>query len=94
MPRSTWKGPFSECVPYKRKQIWSRRSMILPIHLGKEFLVHNGKSFVSVKVNENMCSRKFGEFAATRKKPSHKLNKKKQLGRRSPGIVERNVPGR
>lgn len=88
MSRSIWKGPFSECIPSQKvvpskqsfkNRIWSRRSMILPVHVGKEFLVHNGKNFVPVKCLQEMCSRKFGEFAATRKKPSHKLNKRKQL---------------
>ena len=84
MSRSIWKGPFSEHTPQASSQnfksrIWSRRSMILPAHLGKEFLVHNGKNFVPVKCLPEMCSRRFGEFAATRRKPSHKLNKKKQL---------------
>ena len=60
-------------------KIWSRRSQILPTDTGKEFLVHNGRVFISVKCTEFMCSRKWGEFAVTRKKPSHKLNKRKQL---------------
>ena len=60
-------------------KIWSRRSQILPADAGKEFLVHNGRGFISVKCTEFMCSRKWGEFAVTRKKPSHKLNKRKQL---------------
>ena len=60
-------------------KIWSRRSQILPADTGKEFLVHNGRSFISVRCTEFMCSRKWGEFAVTRKKPSHKLNKRKQL---------------
>ncbi len=84
MSRSTWKGPFIEGVPIKsvRNRVWSRRSMVSPAHIGKDFLVHNGRNFVSVKVVEEMCSRKFGEFAATRKKPSHKFNKRKQLHRK------------
>ena len=49
--------------------IWSRRSQILPTDTGKEFLVHNGRIFVSVKCTEFMCSRKWGEIAVTRKKP-------------------------
>ena len=85
MSRSTWKGPFIESISNKKvsNRVWSRNSMISPAHVGKEFLVHNGRNFVSVKVVEEMCSRKFGEFAATRKKPLHKFNKRKQLNRKS-----------
>ena len=81
MSRSIWKGPYTECFKYKKQnnRIWSRRSMILPAHLGKQFMVHNGKHFISVNPLEEMCSRKFGEFAATRKKTGHKLNRRKQL---------------
>ena len=78
MSRSTWKGPFTEEVR-ARSRVWSRRSIISPAHIGKEFLVHNGKNFVSVRVVEEMCSQKFGEFAATRKKVAHKFNKRKQM---------------
>ena len=84
MSRSTWKGPFTDFFhqkkpPASQTKIWSRRSQILPMHVGKVFLVHNGRYFVSVKCVESMCSHKWGEFAVTRKKASHKFNKRKQL---------------
>ncbi|MBE2214908.1 MAG: 30S ribosomal protein S19 [Opitutaceae bacterium] len=47
-------------------QTWSRRSTITPEFVGQTFNVHNGKSFVSVYVTENMVGHKLGEFAATR----------------------------
>ena len=83
MSRSSWKGPFTDNVEGNR--VWSRRSIISPAQIGKKFLVHNGKNFVSVQVVEEMCSHKFGEFAATRKKVVHKFNKRKQM---------RKIPGR
>lgn len=71
MTRSLWKGPFCETDETLYK-IWSRRSVILPQIIGKELLVHNGKTFISLKVTEDMVGHKFGEFASTRKKPHHK----------------------
>jgi small subunit ribosomal protein S19 len=84
MTRSIWKGPFSEVTTHEGQQtyVWSRRSMILPAYVGSLFGVHNGKGWVSVHVSEEMIGHKFGEFALTRKKPTHKTNKKKQLAGR------------
>ena len=45
---------------------WSRRSLITPDFVGHTFLVHNGKTFISVFVTENMVGHRLGEFAATR----------------------------
>ena len=84
MSRSIWKGPFSEIkLPsvfrsnFKIK-VWSRRSMILPIHLEKNFQIYNGKRFIGLKVSKQMVGHKFGEFALTRKRPIHKINKIRQ----------------
>jgi small subunit ribosomal protein S19 len=82
MSRSLWKGFFSEILNLEKKvntekRIWSRRSMILPRDVGKEFFVHNGKIFIPVKVNGEMVGHKFGEFSNTRKKVFHKVTKKK-----------------
>lgn len=80
MTRSIWKGPFCEVSPYKMK-IWSRRSMILPKFLGKKFTIYNGKSFIALKIVEDMIGHKFGEFANTRRKAIHKKkiqNKKRK----------------
>ncbi len=77
MTRSLWKGPFSEIKTKKIvTKVWSRRSVILPYYLNKEFLIYNGKIFVSLTVSEEMIGHKFGEFSTTRKKPTHKIKKK------------------
>ena len=86
MPRSTHKGPyFDEYLLNKVEQagnsnrpikIWSRRSMILPMMVGKTFGVHNGKDFVPVYVTENMVGHKFGEFSITRTYRGHAADKK------------------
>lgn len=83
MPRSIKKGPFVDYyliekiekmdksgkkVPIKT---WSRRSMVIPDFVGHTFNVHNGKSFVSVFVTENMVGHRLGEFAPTRTFKGH-----------------------
>jgi small subunit ribosomal protein S19 len=76
MTRSLWKGPFCE-INEKKQKIWSRRSVILPKLVGKQYFIHNGKTFISLKVTEDMVGHKFGEFASTRKKTFHKIKGKK-----------------
>lgn len=78
MARSIKKGPFVDEKLLKkverlnqtgeRRQIrtWSRRSMVVPEFVGHTFLVHNGKTFISVFITENMVGHKLGEFAPTR----------------------------
>ncbi|NBR95060.1 MAG: 30S ribosomal protein S19 [Proteobacteria bacterium] len=78
MPRSSKKPPFvdgyllkkvREYLSSSKKQViktWSRRSTILPQFVGVNFVVHNGKKFVSVSVTEAMVGHKLGEFAPTR----------------------------
>lgn len=78
MGRSLKKGPYADEKLVKkaeklkrtgdRKPIktWSRRSTILPDFVGLTFSIHNGRSFVSVFITENMVGHKLGEFAHTR----------------------------
>ena len=87
MIRSTWKGPFShnslhKIITGEKKLVWARNSMVLPLHIGKEFLIYNGKSWILLKVIEEMVGHKFGEFCSTRKKTIHKFQKKKQSNRK------------
>jgi small subunit ribosomal protein S19 len=85
MSRSIWKGFFSEIEKKEEKGkkhlskrlVWSRRSMILPKDVGNEFLVHNGKTFIPLRIDEEMVGQRFGEFSNTRKRVFHKMNKKK-----------------
>ena len=83
MSRSIKKGPFvDECLQKKvRKMIesgskkpiktWSRRSTVLPDFVGLNISIHNGKTFESVFITENMVGHKLGEFAPTRKFRHH-----------------------
>jgi len=78
MSRSIKKGPFVdkglmkkvnrmiETGSKKPIKTWSRRSVILPEFVGLTISVHNGKTFHSVFVTENMVGHKLGEFSPTR----------------------------
>ncbi len=46
---------------------WSRACTITPEMVGVTFLVHNGKDFLSVYVDENMVGHRLGEFSPTKK---------------------------
>lgn len=59
--------------------LWSRGYTIINEDIGKRFKIHNGQTFISRKVVENMVSHKFGEFSLTKKKTIHKDNKRKQI---------------
>ena len=74
MSRSTWKGPFAEIYLQKKTKIQtqSRRSIILPQYVGKEFQIYNGNRYLSVRATQDMIGHKLGEFATTRRKPNHK----------------------
>ncbi|MCX7589899.1 MAG: 30S ribosomal protein S19 [Patescibacteria group bacterium] len=81
MSRSLKKGPFIDPNILKKisKQkpedgpikTWSRDSEISPEMVGFSFLVHNGKDFVEVKINEAMIGHRLGEFVLTRKFIKH-----------------------
>lgn len=78
MARSIRKGPFVDAKLVKKVELlersgqkrpirtWSRRSMIVPEFIGHTFSVHNGKTFTSVFVTENMVGHRLGEFSPTR----------------------------
>lgn len=78
MSRSSKKGPFidpkllkkvmaqknsNDYVPIKT---WSRACQIPPEFVGHTFLVHNGRIFINVFVQEGMVGRRLGEFSPTR----------------------------
>ena len=73
MARSIKKGPFVDAHSGAKKPIktWSRRSMIIPEFVGHTFNVHNGKTFATVFITENMVGHRLGEFAPTRTFKGH-----------------------
>jgi small subunit ribosomal protein S19 len=76
MSRSLKKGPFvdekllkkidAQATSKQPIKTWARRSTIAPEFIGHTFLVHNGKTFISVYVTEEMVGHKLGEFSPTR----------------------------
>ncbi|MDK2849610.1 MAG: small subunit ribosomal protein [Candidatus Woesearchaeota archaeon] len=48
-----------------------RDMIILPSFVGKTIGIHNGKTFVSVKIVPEMIGRRLGEFAPTRSEVKH-----------------------
>ena len=88
MPRSLKKGPFIDDHLMKKVtkfnaegskkpfKSWSRRSTIYPDMIGHTVMVHNGKQFIPVFINDNMIGHKLGEFAPTRTFRGHSADKK------------------
>ncbi len=78
MPRSLKKGPYIDEKLMRKAEAakasslkaaiktWSRASTIAPEMVGLTFAVHNGKSFTSVFITEDMVGHKLGEFSPTR----------------------------
>jgi len=83
MSRSLKKGPFineklmskvlkaKEAGDKKPIKTWARASTIAPQMVGIVFLVHNGRQFIEVLVDENKVGHKLGEFSPTRKFIGH-----------------------
>ena len=73
MARSLKKGPYVDEKLMKKVstrkaggesiKTWARRSQIAPEFVGYTFLVHTGKNFDEVIVNEDMVGHRLGEFA-------------------------------
>jgi small subunit ribosomal protein S19 len=78
MSRSSKKGPYidqvllSKVIDQKQSgekapiKTWSRASMVAPEFVGHSFLIHAGKDFKEIFVNESMVGHRLGEFALTR----------------------------
>ena len=92
MPRSLKKGPFvdpkllkkiSKIKPGDKTIIktYSRDSMIIPEMVGLIIQVHQGKTFIPVKIREEMVGHRLGEFAPTRKFIKHGGKMQRELER-------------
>ncbi len=81
MGRSLKKGPYIDEKLMKKVlaqgvkkapiKTWARASQISPEFVGNTFLVHNGRTFISVYVTESMVGHRLGEFSPTRTFRSH-----------------------
>lgn len=78
MARSLKKGPYihpsimkwmGRVRPEDRTAIktWARDSTITPEMIGYTFAVHNGRTFIEVRITEEMVGHHLGEFSPTRK---------------------------
>jgi small subunit ribosomal protein S19 len=87
MSRVKWKGPYIEdnllktvknslLVSKSNIKIVSKNFVILPKLIGFTVQVYNGKTFIIVKVINEMVGHKLGEFVTTRKQFSYKKKKK------------------
>jgi small subunit ribosomal protein S19 len=90
MSRSLKKGPFVDPKLLKKISVikpgsgtvvktWSRASEIAPEFVGHVFGVHNGKTFIEVRVTEDMVGHRLGEFSPTRKFVRHGGKMQKEL---------------
>jgi small subunit ribosomal protein S19 len=88
MSRSLKKGPYVDPklllkvakVPADVAiKTWSRASEIAPEMVGHIFGVHNGKTFIEVRVSEEMVGHRLGEFSPTRKFLRHGGKIQKEL---------------
>jgi small subunit ribosomal protein S19 len=90
MSRSLKKGPFVDPKLLKKVlkakpdsgtaiKTWSRASEIAPEMVGHTFAVHNGKTFIEVRVSEEMVGHRLGEFSPTRKFVKHGGKIQKEL---------------
>jgi small subunit ribosomal protein S19 len=89
MGRSLKKGPYIDAKLLKKVdrqsqgggkeplKTWARASTISPEFVGHTFLVHNGRTHLSVYVTEDMVGHKLGEFAPTRTFRGHGARGKK-----------------
>lgn len=69
-----------ESKSQKEIETKSRRSTIIPNFVGLKFKIHNGKTYKSVLITENMIGRKLGEFSPTRTFKGHPALKGAKTG--------------
>lgn len=90
MARSLKKGPYVHPSLYKHMsrvspgsktviKTWARSSTITPEMIGYIFGVHNGRTFVELRITEDMVGHHLGEFAPTRKFLRHGGKMQKEL---------------
>merc|ERR1712238_392344 len=70
----------------------SKNSTLLPKFFGFTLRVYNGKTFITVKIINEMIGHKLGEFVSTRKQFSYKKKKKERRGQKTdPRIFRQGV---
>lgn len=92
MSRSTKKGPYTDERLLKKLaryqpgpriavNTWSRAAVITPEMIGYTLGVHNGKTFQTVSITEEMVGHRLGEFSKTRMFLRHggKIQKEQEM---------------
>ena len=86
MSRSLKKGPYAdykllqkvkkaaEAGDKKLIKTWARNSTIIPLMVGLNIAVHDGRQFVPIFITESMVGHKLGEFVPTRRFRGHKAS--------------------
>lgn len=99
MTRSLKKGPYVDEKLMKKVstrkpsagsiKTWARASQIAPEFVGFTFLVHTGKNFDEVLVNEDMVGHRLGEFAPTTRFLRHggKMQKEIEMQKKAAEIA-------
>jgi len=88
MNRVIWKGPYIENNLLKKVRVSnsvlnnnvktiSKNSILLPKFFGLTLQIYNGKTFITIKITNEMIGHKLGEFVSTRKQFSYKKKKNK-----------------
>ena len=77
MPRSVWRGPLLHPLPLASAIIKTnfRNTTILPSFVGKKFLVHNGRDYLPLLIEEGMVGKRLAEFVPTKVIPVFKKGK-------------------
>ena len=94
MSRSAKKGPYvdqrllqklAKLKPTDKNEIktWSRDSEISPEMIGFTIGVHNGKTFLPVRVTEDMVGHRLGEFSPTKKFIKHGGKMQKEMEKKA-----------
>ena len=66
---------------------WARNSTITPEMIGYTFGVHNGRTFIEVKITEAMVGHHLGEFAPTRKFVRHGGRMQRELEQKAQQVA-------
>lgn len=81
MKRSKWKGPFLKKLNSTGNfVVLPRNCEITSTLVGLTYDIHSGKTFVRLKIVDEMIGHKVGEFIPTRERFVFKKKKKKTEG--------------
>ena len=99
MSRVKWKGPYTtnnllkdmkNSISVFNVKTVSKNSVILPKFVGFTLQAYNGKTFIDIKIVNEMIGHKLGEFVPTRKYFSYKKKKKEiKMGQKTDARIFR-----